>query len=234
MGEVELRLRVLSWNVGMGSPLPQGDRHAAAWAWVTARTPLPDVLLLQQVVPGRFADGWPVAWGATVDELGSRAAVAARPGLVVTPLDLGVPVGTRRGSASGTAAAVVAVPGGPAWTFVSVSVAYDDSGTRWVRHLVRELANAAGPVVLGGDLNRPVARPPRHSRLFGAAAAAGFDFVCGTGVDVLATTETSQTDHLWVRGAGGSPADWSIDSSVRLGPAPLATHSALWLSLAVR
>lgn len=223
-------IRALSWNVGMGSPLPQGERHERAWAWVVGHQPPPDVLLLQQVIPGRFANGWPVAWGPVFDSRGCRVAVAARPGWTVSPVDIRRPTWARWKGRSVVAAATVAPPDGPSWTVVSAHVGYDDSATRWMRHLVAELAGVEGPVMIGGDFNQPVNRTPRQSRMFDAAALAGFHFVCGPGDELLPTTERSQTDHLWIRGADLAHLDWQIDTTVQAGDAPLANHAALWLT----
>jgi hypothetical protein len=223
-------LRALCWNVGMGSPLRQGSRHGRAWAWVTGHRPAPDVLLLQQVIPGRFADGWPIAWSRPFDSRGCRAAVAARPGWLVEPVEVSRPAWARWRGRSVVAAARVGPPEGPSWTVASAHVGFDDSATRWLRHLVTELSQADGLVVIGGDFNQPVNRNPRESRMFDAAALAGFHFVCGSGDEVLPTTERSQTDHLWVRGVDTAHVDWRVDATVQAGENPLAEHAALWLT----
>jgi hypothetical protein len=223
-------LRALSWNVGMGSPLPQGERHERAWRWVSGHRPLPDVLLLQQVIPGRFANGWPVAWGPVFDSRGCRVAVAARPGWTVEPIEIARPSWARWQGRSVVVGARVGPPGGPPWTVVSAHVGYDDSATRWLRHLVTELSWVDGPVMIGGDFSQPVNRTPRQSRMFEAAAFAGFHFVCGSGEELLPTTEQSQTDHLWVRGVDTAHLDWRIDATVQAGPDPLAGHAALWFT----
>jgi len=217
----------------MGSPMPLAGRVERAWSWITARTPLPEVLLLQQVLPGRFADGWPVAWGHEVGAptapqepaRDARAAVAAPPGTVVDPVTIPRPSWARWGGTSSVAAARV-----HGWTFASIQVGPDESGTRWLRYVIGALADVTGPVVLGGDFNRPVDAVPAASRMFDAARLAGYQFVCGSGEELLPTTERSQTDHLWVRGADPWGTDWAIDASVRSGDDPLSSHAALWLT----
>lgn len=223
-------LRALSWNVGMGSPLPQGERHDRAWEWVAGHQPLPDVLLLQQVIPGRFANGWPVAWGREIDKRGSRVAIAAAPGWVVDPIDIEYPNWARWHGRSSVVAATVSSPDSPSWTVACAHVGFDDSATRWVRHLVTELSWVDGPILIGGDFQQPLRTPPRTSRMYEAAAFAGFHFVCGSGEELLPTVASSQTDHLWVRGVDTEHLDWQIDATVQSGPDPLAEHAALWMT----